>query len=82
MPATTLLAHPAIDCHYQAIGDFRAASQTKTMASPASLRHLSSGFFAKESKREYVMEALCFAVMVGVSAWPIVLAARAVSLLK
>ena len=82
LPAKTRLRLPAIDCHYQAIGDFRAASRTEATASSASLRHLSSGFFATESKRDYLMEALCFVIMTGVSAWPIVLAARALSLLR
>lgn len=82
LPAKLRVSHPAIDCHYQAIGDFRVASQAKAPAPSASLRHLSSGFLATESKREYLMEALCFVIMVGVSAWPIVLAVRALSLLK
>jgi hypothetical protein len=82
LPAKSRVSHPAVDCHYQPIGNFRASSQAKAPASSASLRHLSSGFFATESKREYLMEALCFVIMTGVSAWPIVLAARALSLLK
>jgi hypothetical protein len=58
------------------------ASRTKTASPSTSLRHLSSRFLATETKRDYVLEALCFVIMVGVSAWPIVSMVQALSLLK
>lgn len=48
----------------------------------ASFRHLSSSFLTAETKRDYLLEAVCFVIMVTVSAWPIVSMMRALSLLK
>jgi hypothetical protein len=78
--------HPATVCHYQATGgDFRIATDRvkQSTAAPApSLRKLSSEFLDGEMKRDYLTEALCFVVMIGVSAWPIVSMVRALSWLK
>ena len=41
-------------------------------------RQISREFFGMESTRDYVMEFLFFAIITGVSAWPIVSMARAV----
>ena len=85
MPVGFHLKHPATDCHYHAAGgDFRvvnAPKQSTTALSP-SFRQLSSKFLADEMKRDYLTEAFCFAIMVSVSAWPIVSMVRALSWLK
>lgn len=68
--------HPVTDYHYHAqSGELRAANDRRKLSPLAlapSFRDLSSEFLATEMKRDYVAEALFFAVMVGVSAWPIV----------
>lgn len=86
LPVGLRLQHPATDCHYRPTGgDFRAANHTlkpsKSALAP-SLRKLSSEFLAGEMKRDYLTEALCFVIMISVSAWPIVSMARALSWLK
>jgi hypothetical protein len=82
LPLESRLTHPSIDRPYHATGDFRAASRAKATAPSASLHQLSSGFLATETKRDYVLEALCFVIIVSVSAWPIVALVRVLSLLK
>jgi hypothetical protein len=63
--------HPALDYHFQApAGDLRAANDSLRLA--PSFRDLSSEFLATEMKRDYVIEAVFFAIIVGISAWPIV----------
>jgi hypothetical protein len=68
--------HPVTDYHYHANGgNLRAANDRLKLAPPApspSFRDLSSEFLTTEMKRDYVAEALFFAIIVGVSAWPIV----------
>jgi hypothetical protein len=81
-PAGSQPRHTSIDQHYHAPANFRGVTPAKTKFPSVSLRHLSNGFFATETKREYVLEALCFVIMSGVSAWPIGSAIRALSLLK
>ena len=75
-PAGLRPTHPVTDYHYHANGgDLRGANDRRKLSPPAlspSFRHLSSKFLATEMKRDYVAEALFFAVIVGVSAWPIV----------
>ena len=65
-----------MDYHFHGpAGDLRAANNRLQLAPPGlapSFRDLSSDFLATEMKRNYVAEALFFAVMVGVSAWPMV----------
>jgi hypothetical protein len=68
--------HPVINYHFQSPpGDLRGRND-RLHISPSELarsfRHLSSEFFAKEMKRDYLAEASFFAVIVGISAWPIV----------
>lgn len=86
MPAGLRPNHPVIDCHYQATGgDFRVANNRLKPSTPVlvpSLHKLSSEFLAGEMKRDYLTEALCFIVMISVSAWPIVSMVRALSWLK
>ena len=73
---------PATDFHYQKTGgDFRGGNNRLQRSTP-SFRDLSSEFLAAEMKRDYLAEAVCFLIMVGVSAWPIVSMVRALSLLR
>jgi hypothetical protein len=78
--------HPVIDYHYHpASGDLRGVNGRLKLSAPSaarSLRNLSSEFLSAEMKRDYVTEALCFLIIVSVSAWPIVSMVRALSLLK
>ena len=75
-PAGLRPKHPVTDYHYhQNGGDLRAANNRRKLSPPVlapSFRDLSSEFLATEMKRDYLAEALFFAVIVGVSAWPIV----------
>jgi hypothetical protein len=82
MPAGLRFKQPATDFSYQATGtDFRVANN-RTQRATRSFRDLSNEFLAQEMKRDYVAEALCFLIIVSVSAWPIVSMVRAFSLLK
>lgn len=75
-PAGLRPKHPVTDYHYHGNGgDLRAPNDRRKLSPPVvapSFRDLSSEFLATEMKRDYVAEALFFAVIVGVSAWPIV----------
>lgn len=74
------LRHPATDSHYQATGsDFRATSDRRKLA--PSFRDLSREFLRTEMKRDYVREVFFFAIIVGVSVWPIVSMIQALSVL-
>ena len=77
---------PVTDYNYQTTGsDFRVATSRLQQSTPAvspSIRQLSTEFLSGEVKRDYVAEAACFAIMVSVSAWPIVSMVRALSWLK
>ena len=67
---------PVTDYRYHAnSADLRAANDRIRLSPPVlspSFRDLSSEFLATEMKRDYAGEAFFFAIMVGVSAWPIV----------
>jgi hypothetical protein len=77
MPTASYAKHPITDFGYQTTGaDFRVQR-----AAPA-FRNLSTKFLAEEMKRDYLGEALCFLVIVGLSAWPIASMVQALSLLK
>lgn len=82
-PAGLRPTRPVTDYHFHApAGDLRAANNRLQLAPPGlapSFRDLSSGFLATEMKRNYVAEALLFAVMVGVSTWPMVSLAQAMA---
>jgi hypothetical protein len=86
MPVGLYPKHPVTDCHYHATGgDFRVANARLKQSTPAlspSFRQLSSKFLADEMKRDYLTEAVCFAIMISVSVWPIVSMVRALSWLK
>jgi hypothetical protein len=77
MPMASHAKHPITDFSYQTTGgDFRVRQ-----AAPP-FRNLSKEFLAHEMKRDYLGEAVCFLVIVGLSAWPICSMVQALSLLK
>lgn len=82
-PIGAPLNHPVTDCHYHAaVADLRAANGRLKFSRPSqapSFRDLSNEFLAREMKRNYIAEAAFFAIIVGVSAWPIVMMVRALS---
>jgi hypothetical protein len=84
-PIESRVQYPVTDCHYHAANNApRAANKNLKLSPPVlapSFRDLSNEFLAAETKRNYVIEALFFAIIVGVSAWPIVSMVRALSLL-
>jgi hypothetical protein len=51
----------------------------KRSAMRRSFRELTRGYFASERTWEFVIEALLFAIMMAVSAWPIIAAADALN---
>jgi len=53
--------------------------RAKTSTSCRSIRQFAQDFFATENHLEFVVEALIFAVLLVISAWPIVAAATAIS---
>jgi len=57
----------------------RKARPTKTLARRGSFRELTRRFFAHEVKWQFVIEALLFAIIVAISAWPIFVAADALN---
>jgi hypothetical protein len=82
-PIGSPMKHPVTDCYYHAPGgDLRAANDRLKMSKPVlspSFRDLSNEFLGAETKRNYVAEAFFFAIIVGVSAWPIVTMVQALS---
>jgi hypothetical protein len=82
-PSWSQVKHPVTDCYYQAAGgDPRAAKESRKLTKPLlspSFRDLSNEFLGAETKRNYVAEAFFFAIIVGVSAWPIVTMIQALS---
>jgi hypothetical protein len=70
-PAGSRPKYPVTDYPYHAhAGNLRAANDRLRRA--PSFRDLSSKFLATEMKRDYRAEAIFFAIIVGISAWPIV----------
>jgi hypothetical protein len=51
----------------------------KRSAMGRSFRELTRGYFASERTWEFVIEALLFAILMAVSAWPIIAAADALN---
>jgi hypothetical protein len=52
--------------------------ETKTPTNRRSIRQFARDFFAKENHWEFAVEALLFAILLGISSWPIVSAVGAV----
>jgi hypothetical protein len=68
--------HPVIDYQFQApASEAQSAGRSRNLNRPVfapGFRDLSNEFLGAETKRTYVAEVLFFAIIVGVSAWPIV----------
>jgi hypothetical protein len=79
-PVAARSAYPVTDHHYHANRGVLRAADARLKLAP-SFRDLSSDFLATEMKRDYLAEAAFFAIIVGVSAWPIVSMFQALSLL-
>ena len=79
-------AHPSINYSYHASPAELPANQAPSHRGPkrsvlaSRFRQISREFLGAESTRDYVAEFLFFAVITGVSAWPIVSTVRAVAL--
>jgi hypothetical protein len=70
-PIAVRAPHPVTDHQYHANGGVLRAASARLKLAP-SFRDLSSEFLATEMKRDYAAEAAFFAIIVGVSVWPIV----------
>jgi hypothetical protein len=75
--------HPTTDCHFHASASEgqstgRSGHVTRPVFAPG-FRDLSNEFLGAETKRNYVAEAMFFAIIVGVSTWPIVSMVRALA---
>lgn len=70
--------HPVIDYQFHTSLNEelagRAGSSHKQTRSvfAAEFRALSNNFFETESKQAYAVEALCFILIIAISAWPII----------
>ena len=75
--------HPLTGCHFHASADEgQSTGSSRTVTRPVfapGFRDLSNEFLGAETKRNYVAEVLFFAIMVGVSTWPIVSMVRALA---
>ena len=70
------LKHPCTDYQFHAAGsEVKSGGSSHKITRPVfapGFRDLSNEFLDTEAKRNYVVEALLFAIIVGVSTWPIV----------
>jgi hypothetical protein len=70
-----------IDCHFHApASEIQSVGSSRKLSRPVfapGFRDLSSEFLGAETSRNYVAEVLFFGIIVGVSAWPIVLMLQA-----
>src|SRR5450631_1355737 len=77
------LNHPLTDYHFQAAGsEMKSGGSSHKITRPVfapGFRDLSNEFLGTEAKRDYVAEALFFAIIIGVSAWPVVSMVRALA---
>jgi hypothetical protein len=75
--------HPLTDCHFHASADEgQSTGSSRTVTRPVfapGFRDLSNEFLGAETKRNYVAEVMFFAIIVGVSTWPIVSMVRALA---
>lgn len=77
------ITHPLTDYRFHASGsevqsDGTSRKVTRPVFAPG-FRDLSNEFLGAETTRHYVAEVLFFAIIVGVSTWPIVSMVRAMS---
>ncbi|MEP6686471.1 MAG: hypothetical protein ABJB22_06825 [Verrucomicrobiota bacterium] len=66
---------PLTDYQFQSTVDLRTSApaiRQKSISELRTFRKVSREFFATETRREYVIEFLLFALITGISAWPIV----------
>lgn len=82
MPARARPTHPATDFTYQTTGRNFGGGSNRLQYSATPFRLLSQDFLAEEMKRDFLKEAFCFIIIVGLSAWPIASMVSALSLLK
>ncbi len=64
------------------MSDVQSAGSSRKLSRPVfapGFRDLSNEFLGAETKRNYVAEALFFAIIVGVSTWPIVATLQAMA---
>jgi hypothetical protein len=82
-PVGLRFKHPITDYHFHAAdSEMKSGGSKHKLISPAfapGFRDLSNEFLGAETKRNYVAEVLLFAIIVGVSAWPIVSMVRALA---
>ena len=75
--------HPLTDYHFHtASSELRSGGSSHKLTRPVfapGFRDLSNEFLGTEAKRNYVAEVLFFAIIVGVSTWPIVSMVRALA---
>lgn len=75
--------YPHTDCNFHApASEIQSASSSRKLTRPVfapGFRDLSKEFLGAETKRNYVAEVLFFAIIVGVSTWPIVAALQAMA---
>lgn len=69
-------SHPLTDYHFHApAGGQQSAGSSRRLTRPVfapGFRDLSKEFLGAETKRDFVAEVLFFAIIVGVSTWPII----------
>ena len=74
---------PRIDCNFHApASEIHATGSSRKLSRPVfapGFRDLSNEFLGAETKRNYVAEVLFFAIIVGVSTWPIVATLKAMA---
>jgi hypothetical protein len=70
------LKHPLTDYHFHcASSDVKSGGSSQKITRPVfapGFRDLSNQFLGSETTRSYVAEVLFFAIIVGVSVWPII----------
>lgn len=75
--------HLLTDCHFHAsASEGQSTGNSRTVTRPVfapGFRDLSNEFLGAETKRNYVAEVMFFAIIVGVSTWPIVSMVRALA---
>lgn len=75
--------HPRTDCNFHApASEVQSAGSSRKLSRRVfapGFRDLSNEFLGAETKRNYVAEVLFFAIIVGVSTWPIVSMVRALA---
>jgi hypothetical protein len=81
-PSRSNSTHPRTDFHFHASASEGQSTGSRKVTRPVfapGFRDLGNEFLGAETKRNYVAEVLFFAIMVGVSTWPIVSMVRALA---